>query len=493
MCDMSLACSLRVLHTPRSIAFLPHPAIHHRVLVERSCRVLDQRTCCGAACFTASQSVSQQDYLQSWTQQRAKQLQNCRVDSERDVPVLLSSTSAQAGQTLLSVPESTWISLQTVRNSPIGSSVEALEPWLQLALFILFGLADQKSDWSDYLLSLPSSFSVPLLWEEQELALLEGTQLLSTVQGYRDFFEDRWQDLNDNLFSQAPSLFPQDSFSYDRFLWAVATLRAHVHAPLQGAQVALVPLADLVQHARDGNAHWKLQPAGFGRHQSLLVESKRELRAGTPLTMDFGPDKSDAQILLDYGVLDADNPQAGFMLPLALPEGDACYDDKADIAELNGLQDSADFVLHPDQPPTNELMAFLRLVNISGPDAFLMEALFRNEVWGHMQVPVSRVNEEAVCQSMIDGCREALRGYPSTIDEDLMLLRDAVTGSREDLAIRVRLGEKETLDVTLRYFEDRKSKLDRLEYYQERRLKGLGLLDDDGNNTWDDFFKDSIA
>lgn len=54
------------------------------------------------------------------------------------------------------------------------------------------------------------------------------------------------------------------------------------------------------------------------------------------------------------------------MLPLAIPEGDACYDDKVDIAELNGLQESTDFVLHPDQPPTNELMAFLRLVNISG-------------------------------------------------------------------------------------------------------------------------------
>ena len=63
---------------------------------------------------------------------------------------------------------------------------------------------------------------------------------------HRDFFEDQWHNLNDNLFSQAPGLFPQDSFSYDRFLWAVATLRAHVHAPLQGAQVALVPLADLV-------------------------------------------------------------------------------------------------------------------------------------------------------------------------------------------------------------------------------------------------------
>ena len=61
------------------------------------------------------------------------------------------------------------------------------------------------------------------------------------------------------------------------------------------------------------------------------------------------------------------------------------------------------------------------------------------------------------------------------------------------VVMQARLGEKETLDVTLRYFEDRKSKLDRVEYYQERRLKGLGLLDDDGNNTWDDFFKDSIA
>ena len=28
--------------------------------------------------------------------------------------------------------------------------------------------------------------------------------------------------------------------------------------------------------------------------------------------MDFGPDKTDAQLLLDYGVLDADNPQVSF-------------------------------------------------------------------------------------------------------------------------------------------------------------------------------------
>lgn len=41
----------------------------------------------------------------------------------------------------------------------------------------------------------------------------------------------------------------------------------------------------------------------------MLVESKTELAAGVPLTMDFGPDKTDAQLLLDYGVLDDDNPK----------------------------------------------------------------------------------------------------------------------------------------------------------------------------------------
>ena len=40
-----------------------------------------------------------------------------------------------------------------------------------------------------------------------------------------------------------------------------------------------------------------------------MVESKTELAAGVPLMMDFGPDKTDAQLLLDYGVLDDDNPK----------------------------------------------------------------------------------------------------------------------------------------------------------------------------------------
>lgn len=41
----------------------------------------------------------------------------------------------------------------------------------------------------------------------------------------------------------------------------------------------------------------------------------------------------------------------------------------------------------------------------AGPDAFLLEALFRNETWDFMLQPVSQGNEDALCQSMIAGCR----------------------------------------------------------------------------------------
>jgi [ribulose-bisphosphate carboxylase]-lysine N-methyltransferase len=99
---------------------------------------------------------------------------------------------------------------------------------------------------------------------------------------------------------------------------------------------------------------------------------------------------------------------------------------------------------------------------------------------------------QTLCAAVAAGAREALAGYPTTIEEDLAALRDpagsglGAPGSPEELAVRVRLGEKEALDATLAYFEGRAADLPALEYYQERRLKRLGLMDEDGLTTTTD-------
>ena len=251
---------------------------------------------------------------------------------------------------------------------------------------------------------------------------------------------------------------------------------------------------------------------GGGRVASLEVTSERDLGPGEALTIDFGPGRTDSQVLLDHGAVDPAAPRPGFVLTLALPrepevgeeeEGASkppptFFDDKLDIAEGAGLGPSATFVLDPRaRAPPQAMLAYLRLMNLGGADAFLLEPVFRGEVWPrHVQDPVSRENERAVCASMAGGCAAALAriGGDAASDE-----RELAGGGKNALsrraaaALRVRCGERAALASAARWFAGREAALDSLEYYQERRLRGLGLLDEEGRSTYDDFFKDGIA
>ncbi len=58
--------------------------------------------------------------------------------------------------------------------------------------------------------------------------------------------------------------------------------------------------------------------------------------------------------------------QAGYSLTLTLPDTDRYFDDKLDILERNGLGQSASFTLAAGMAPGEEMMGFLRLMQLSG-------------------------------------------------------------------------------------------------------------------------------
>jgi hypothetical protein len=58
--------------------------------------------------------------------------------------------------------------------------------------------------------------------------------------------------------------------------------------------------------------------------------------------------------------------QPSYALTLELNQEDRNRDDKADILEINGLAESAEFVLRGDRPPAEALLPTLRLLNLSG-------------------------------------------------------------------------------------------------------------------------------
>lgn len=104
-------------------------------------------------------------------------------------------------------------------------------------------------------------------------------------------------------------------------------------------------------------------------------------------------------------------------------------------------------------------------------------------MWGHLSLPVSHDNEEAVCLTMLSGLQAALAGYSTTTEEDTDLLDRGGLSKRKEIAIVIRLGEKRVLQELQTWFEGRMAGLDSLEYYAERRLRDLGLVDDTGSMT----------
>ena len=99
-------------------------------------------------------------------------------------PVLVASLEANAGDTLLSIPEELWLTPAAAQRSSIGPFISGLEPWLQLALWIIAEGNDATSPIHSYVSSLPKSIESPLFWSAEELKELEGTQLLESTRSY---------------------------------------------------------------------------------------------------------------------------------------------------------------------------------------------------------------------------------------------------------------------------------------------------------------------
>lgn len=74
------------------------------------------------------------------------------------------------------------------------------------------------------------------------------------------------------------------------------------------------------------------------------------------------------QAVLDHGMYDTVRPAAGYILQLSLPdeEEDRCYFDKEGILEDVGMQPTHTFILKPKTIPSDDMIAFLRLMNIQG-------------------------------------------------------------------------------------------------------------------------------
>ncbi|KAF3966066.1 hypothetical protein CMV_009800 [Castanea mollissima] len=385
---------------------------------------------------------------------------------------------------VLEVPKRLWINPDAVAASEIGSVCSGLKPWLSVALYLIREKKkNDTSSWRYYLDVLPEYTNSTIFWSEEELAEIQGTQLLSTTLSVKDYVQNEFLKVEEEIIAPNKQLFPSP-ITLDDFFWAFGILRSRAFSRLRGQNLVLIPLADLMNHSSsittEDHAYEIKGAAGLFSWDTLFsLRTPVSVKAGEQVMIQYDINKSNADLALDYGFIESKADRNAFTLTLEISESDPFFGDKLDIAESNGLGETAyfDIVLDHQVPPA--MLQYLRLVALGGTDAFLLESIFRNSIWGHLDLPISRTNEELICQVVRDACKSALSGYHTTIEEDEKLKGEKLD-PRLEIAVGIRQGEKKVLQQIDEIFKDRESELNELEYYQERRLKDLGLCGEQG-------------
>jgi [ribulose-bisphosphate carboxylase]/[fructose-bisphosphate aldolase]-lysine N-methyltransferase len=326
----------------------------------------------------------------------------------------------------------------------------------------------------------PKELDHPLLWSESEQEVLQSSSNTKIYRILDDLEEDAtW--LIENVFEKDRAKFPatipwnngQDEiqcFSLEGYKWAMAL--AQSRSVFVDGNLRLVPFMDMCNH-NDGAKEIQGGTMGaFGTTKGCELKTSKAYQAGEEVFCSYGP-KSPADYLLEQGFCP---PLCWKMaiseITLELDPEDRFYDDKLDILEFETYDQapmdpvqSFDVVSAPgrDGEPDPAMIQFARLRQLGGLDAFLLESLFRKEVWGFMALPVSESNELAVVEAISEVCESAL--------EDL---NQCPEGGRE-ICSKLRQSESKALKRTLEFMLREKEALDLKEYYQERRLKDLGL------------------
>jgi [ribulose-bisphosphate carboxylase]/[fructose-bisphosphate aldolase]-lysine N-methyltransferase len=89
---------------------------------------------------------------------------------------------------------------------------------------------------------------------------------------------------------------------------------------------------------------------------------------------------------------------------------------------------------------------------------------------GFMSVPVSEENERLAVTAVIEACQKALSDMEDPESED-----EATLSEKQQLCAMVQKSERQALETTMIFMKQEAEALDLKEYYQERRLKSLGL------------------
>lgn len=406
----------------------------------------------------------------------------------QDAPVLKKTELLTVPSALLLTPRVSRASLSAALPAAVGKLVDELPDEAALALAILHERARvDRTPLAQLVDALPSSRDAlgVAQWSVEDMRHLRGSPLCSRASLVREQVAAEFEGIVKAFEDVGCMKDVRDWLLADDYAWAVAAVDARCVRVSQAEPLVLAPLihtcAGAIADVASPSAHVEFVGGLFAKKKvALLLDTNVPADGGDGVEVTLECAQTyNAEMLLERGEVMRDARAHLVDLTFDIAPLDPFFADKTNVLEREGLHTSANFFLGCanskgkwDAPESMD--AFLRLLCLSSGDAFLLERVFRNDVWSFMQLPVSANNEQAVCDLVIGACDDALDAYgePHRDEPDA----GHIGILRRELARFVVEGEKSALVAAKARYERTAKSLDVLEYYAERRLKALDLL-----------------
>jgi SET domain-containing protein 6 len=395
---------------------------------------------------------------------------------------------------LFALPKALTLHAQTSNIAEhLGRPLPDSDLWLPLILTIIYELLrGETSTWAPYLNLLPNSFHTLMFWSEEELAELNGSEVVHKIG--RETAEGAWRETLIPVMLKHPGLFPCSSPSKEEqtkelitlahragsliMAYAFDIVREDISPPADEESAAsslvsddeddttfkgMVPFADLLNADADRNNAKLFDEDGY-----LVMKSIAPIKAGEEIFNDYGPlPRSD--LLRMYGYITPNYAQydvvellqTDFIATARNMKREITNDQSVGIRALDelGLLEDGYVIQRPPSAKATlvdaipaELHMLLRALTCNlGNDALSNEMRIQKGIKENFSI------EEA--SLLASACTKRLTDYPTSIEEDTRLLEalHASTNTIESnpsphrlkMAIEVRKGEKEILHAVI--------------------------------------------
>lgn len=366
-----------------------------------------------------------------WLEENGAVFPAAQLHLEEGMREMRAKGPIRQGELVMHIPRSLVVTADNLRTTPIGDLLRKgnceLSFRSRIALFLLMTRRD-GGFFQPYVDVLPEDMSyMPTFFSETELACLKGTASLRKIKDQIASLRREYRQVSDLL---PPGL----AFSEQEYAWAYNVAFSRLYCVTSNGDVegALVPLADMMNHATEHNVNWDGDsPLGF------ICTAARRLDADTPLVITYGPRKGNGTLFALFGFTLENNPND--TAEAAFPE---LPQDSHAAMQANELGTTSDgkrlftpAARYADDQ-TTAMFKYLRLYQFGTPDAAVAS-------------PVSRESELAVLDMLALACSRQLAEF-GTADTDahLLLAANENTPGRRDMA-RVREGEMRVLRYLL--------------------------------------------